>query len=162
MSKRKDILTALLGVVVALILWITILSRDKLIGTQVTYHLFHALISFLKEIQRGRVGANFLGNIVLFIPVGVLVPIVADWRQLWKTAVIGFAFSLLIETLQLITSRGCFDLDDVILNGLGTVIGFGIYRAVEKLFTKTDLNAADNADNIALTNVVNNKEIKET
>lgn len=134
----------LLGVVVALILWITILSREILIGTPITYRPFHALVSFLKEIQKGRIGANFLGNIVLFIPVGALLPMVTEWKKIWKTMVAGIGFSLFIETIQLITSRGCFDLDDVILNGLGTVTGLGLYCAIQKLFTKNDLNATGN------------------
>ena len=77
MSKRKDTSTVLLGVAVALILWITILSREKLIGTPISYYPFHALISFLKEMQRGRISVNFLGNIILFMPIGFLVPVVA-------------------------------------------------------------------------------------
>ena len=129
MSKRKDISTALLGVTVALILWITILSREALIGTPITYRPLHALISFMKEIQRGRIGANLLGNIILFIPFGFLLPCVTDWNRMWKTVVTGIGFSLLIETIQLITSQGCFDFDDVILNSLGCVIGYGIHRA---------------------------------
>jgi len=144
MSKRKDILTALLGAAVALILWITILSREKLIRTPISYYPFHALISFLKEIQRGKIGANFLGNIILFVPIGVLVPVVTDWKKMWKTMVAGISFSLFIEIIQLITSRGCFDFDDVLLNCLGTVIGFGIFQAAKRLFTKNDLNAAGN------------------
>lgn len=143
MSKRKDISTALLGVTVALILWITILSREALIGTPITYRPLHALISFMKEIQRGRIGANFLGNIILFIPFGFLLPCVTDWNRMWKTVVTGIGFSLLIETIQLITSRGCFDFDDVILNSLGCVIGYGIHRAARKLFTKGSLNTSD-------------------
>ena len=144
MSKRKDILTALLGAAVALILWITILSREKLIGTPISYYPFHALISFLKEIQRGKIGANFLGNIAIFIPMGFLLPCVTDWKKTWRTVAAGVVFSFIIETIQLITSRGCFDFDDVILNGLGCIIGYGVYRAARKVFTKNDLNAAGN------------------
>ncbi len=143
MSKRKDISTALPGVTVALILWITILSREALIGTPITYRPFHALISFLKEMQRGRIGTNLLGNIVLFLPIGFLFPAVTDWKKLWRTVAAGIGFSLLIETIQLITSRGCFDFDDVILNSLGCVIGYGIHRAARKLFTKGSLNTSD-------------------
>ena len=144
MSKRKEISTALLGVTVALILWITILSREKLIGTPISYHPFHALVSFLKETQRGKIGANFLGNIILFLPIGVLLPVVTGWKKMWNTVAAGIEFSLLIETIQLITSRGCFDFDDVILNGLGCIIGYGIYIATQKLITKNDLNASGN------------------
>lgn len=144
MNKKKDISTALLGVVVALILWITILSREKLIGTPNSNHPFYALVSFLKEIKRGRIGANFLGNIILFVPVGILLPVVTGWKKMWKTVVAGISFSFFIEIIQLTTSRGCFDLDDVLLNGMGTVIGFGIFQAAKRLFTKNDLNAAGN------------------
>ena len=140
MSKKKDIITAILGIAVALILWITILSREMLIGTPKTYHLFHSLPSFLKEIQRGRIGNSF-GNIILFIPIGLLVPEVTDCRKLWKTAGIGLGFSLFVEIIQLITSRGCFDCDDIILNVLGCVIGYWLYRLALKLKSKNDLNA---------------------
>jgi len=143
MSKRKDISTALLGGAVALILWITILSREKLIGTPVSYHLLHSLPSLLNEIQRGRIG-NSCGNIILFVPIGFLAPAVTGWKKMWKTVVAGISFSLFIESIQLITSKGCFDLDDVLLNGLGTVLGFGLYCVAKKLFTKNDLNASGN------------------
>lgn len=63
---------------------------------------------------------------------------------MWNTVAAGIEFSLLIETIQLITSRGCFDFDDVILNGLGCIIGYGIYIATQKLITKNDLNASGN------------------
>ena len=144
MSKIKEISTALLGVTVALILWITILSREKLIGTPISYQPFHALVSFLKETQRGKIGANLLGNIILFLPIGVLLPVVTGWKKMWNTVAAGIEFSLLIETIQLITSRGCFDFDDVILNGLGCIIGYEIYIATQKLITKNDLNASGN------------------
>ena len=140
MSKRKDISTVLLGIVVALIIWITILSRENLMGTPITYRPFHSLSSFLKELQRGRIGNSF-GNIILFIPVGALLPAVTGWKKMWKTVVAGISFSLFIEIIQLITSRGCFDIDDVLLNSLGTVMGLGLYCVAQKLFTKNDLNA---------------------
>lgn len=130
MNKKQDIATAVLGVVVALILWITILSREALIGRPIAYYPFHALVSFVKEIQKGRIGANFLGNIVLFIPVGFLVPIVTrKWEWFWTLA-IGCGFSVLIEATQLMTNRGCFDLDDIILNTIGTIIGYCVWMAV--------------------------------
>ena len=141
MSRRKDLSVALLGVVVALIIWITILSRETLIGTPFSYRPFHSLPSLIKELQRRRAG-NSLGNVILFMPVGVLLPEVTGWNKVWKTVVMGVGFSLFIEIIQLITSRGCFDFDDMILNGLGTLIGFGLFRVVE-LVTKHHLNSGD-------------------
>lgn len=141
MIKRREYSAALLGILVALILWVTILSREKIEGTTTAYTLFHALLSFMRDIQHGRFGVNFLGNIAMFVPVGVLLPLVT-MKQKWFWSVgLGFCFSLLIEITQLITARGCFDPDDIILNSLGTAIGYGVYRAV---FQKKTIDAEIN------------------
>lgn len=130
MSKKKDIAAALLGIITALILWLTVLSREKLIGTSIVYTPFHEILSMWKSIQQGGITGNFLGNIALFVPFGLLIPIVSR-NQKWFWAVgVGFSFSLIIEIIQLIAARGCFDPDDVILNTLGTAIGYGLYQAV--------------------------------
>ena len=133
MNKRNDILTALLGVAVGLILWVTILSRGKVIGVQVPFRPFNALVTFMQDMQNGRISMNFIGNIILFIPVGVLLPMVMGWEQPWKTMATGTGFSLLIEGIQFITAKGCFDLDDVLLNCVGTIIGYiGYWLLIKK------------------------------
>ncbi len=60
-------------------------------------------------------------NIVLFVPYGVFLKI--GRRKLWVSALIGFGSSLLIEAVEYVTNRGVFDVDDLILNTLGVVIG---------------------------------------
>lgn len=130
MSKKKDMAASLLGIVIAVILWLTILSREKLIGTPVVYMPFHEILSIWKSIRRGGITGNFLGNIVLFVPVGMLVPLVTEKKEWFWTVRAGFCFSFLIEIIQLTTARGCFDPDDIMLNTIGTVIGCGFYRAV--------------------------------
>ncbi|MCM1261300.1 MAG: VanZ family protein [Butyrivibrio sp.] len=70
---------------------------------------------------------NTLLNILLFIPFGFLVP--ALWkerRSLKNVALLGFGLSLLIETLQIFTFR-CTDIDDLIFNTLGAVLGYYIW-----------------------------------
>ena len=44
---------------------------------------------------------------------------------------LGFGFSLTLETLQLIFMVGSFDVDDMILNTLGAAVGFGAYQAAQ-------------------------------
>lgn len=78
MSRKRQLSAALLGIVTAIILWITILNREVLTGPTIIWRPFHALISFVKEIQKGRFGTNLLGNMVLFVPVGLLFPIVRE------------------------------------------------------------------------------------
>lgn len=66
-------------------------------------------------------------NILLFVPLGILIPRITGERGLWNTAKYALLFSFAIEFTQLITRVGCFETDDVIHNVLGAVIGFGIY-----------------------------------
>ena len=70
------------------------------------------------------VGLNLAGNIVLFIPVGFLAPFVFR-RMNWKQAIgLAIASGLTIEGMQAIFRVGIFDVDDLILNGLGVIVGY--------------------------------------
>ena len=82
---------------------------------------------------------GYLLNIVLFIPFGFLTPII--WRRMNKlTNVIGagFFFTGLIEISQLLNNRAT-DVDDIILNLSGAVVGFGLFKVWERL-TKSRLH----------------------
>lgn len=71
---------------------------------------------------------NLAGNIICFIPFGFYLPIQSRrFRRIGSIFLTGFAVSLLIETIQLVTRVGCFDVDDMILNTLGCVIGYSMY-----------------------------------
>ena len=70
-------------------------------------------------------------NILLFVPLGMLTPIVIkSFGSLKKNFIFAFLLSLSIEILQIITKKGWFDVDDVINNTLGTVIGFILYLGI--------------------------------
>ncbi|MGC4036709.1 MAG: VanZ family protein [Chitinophagaceae bacterium] len=80
------------------------------------------------------VAKNILGNIIGFIPLGVLLPIL--FRRLqrsWKTIFTVFLISLAFETIQLLFNLGIFDVDDLILNTLGGVVGYIFYLFSKKL-----------------------------
>lgn len=73
---------------------------------------------------------NSLLNVVLFVPLGFFLPVC--WKvygRLWKTALFGFCISLLIELLQIFTYRAT-DVNDLITNTLGAVIGWCVARIV--------------------------------
>ena len=70
---------------------------------------------------------NLIGNFALFIPTGILTPLL--YRQLdslKKTMLTGFLISLTIEILQLPFAVRTSDVDDLILNTLGCLTGYGI------------------------------------
>lgn len=67
-------------------------------------------------------------NVLLFVPLGLLAPLLwPDLRRLKHMALLALAFSGLIEILQIFTFRAS-DINDLITNTLGAVIGFGLAR----------------------------------
>lgn len=71
---------------------------------------------------------NLLGNIVAFIPFGMFLPAMRTKKTGFINLLIAtFVFSSLIEIVQLYTKLGVLDVDDVILNTLGGIIGYLIY-----------------------------------
>lgn len=69
-------------------------------------------------------GINIIGNIILLVPIGFLIPYLLK-KMNWKKAILLAILSgLVIEGLQTVLHVGIFDIDDVILNGLGFMIGF--------------------------------------
>src|SRR5713226_2386456 len=70
---------------------------------------------------------NLLGNIILFMPLGFLLPLL--YRPIsWKSVLgIAVAFSLCIETLQLVLRAGIFDVDDILFNTLGVMLGYLVF-----------------------------------
>jgi glycopeptide antibiotics resistance protein len=72
---------------------------------------------------------NFTGNIYIFIPFGIFVPLLYGEKNvsLEKVFFLSFLLSLMLESSQAILSIGTFDVDDLLLNSSGGMIGFGIY-----------------------------------
>lgn len=72
---------------------------------------------------------NLAGNILVFSPMGILIPIFREKKMgLWYIGGVSFLLSLFIETVQLIFRVGVFDVDDLIMNTLGGMIGYIGYR----------------------------------
>lgn len=95
------------------------------------------LIPFIRDIAPYRHWARNLAlcglNVVLFVPLGLLVPAVwPAWDRWPRVAGLGAGFSLLIEACQLLNYRFC-DVDDVICNALGAALGWALLQGAKKL-----------------------------
>ena len=76
---------------------------------------------------------NILGNIILFLPIGFLLPFIfprMNWKSIFFTAL---ASGFIIEGVQATLHIGIFDIDDVILNGLGVILGYWAYNLFSRL-----------------------------
>lgn len=72
----------------------------------------------------------YLLNIVLFMPLGFLLPAIwPQFRKMKNTIYAGFFFSLAIELSQLLNSR-ITDIDDLFTNTLGAIVGYVLYKVL--------------------------------
>ena len=81
---------------------------------------------------------NIIGNIILFMPLGLVVPVLfKKVNSIGKITLVGMASSVFIETMQFILRQfkiyRTVDIDDVILNVAGTLAGYFIYTLVVKM-----------------------------
>ncbi len=80
---------------------------------------------------------NLIGNTAMFIPLGIVWPgVFKKLNTHGKVIAAGFGVSLTIEILQLPFFGRSSDIDDLILNTLGYLLGYGIYLCVKKLRRK--------------------------
>ncbi|MHA2854997.1 VanZ family protein [Paenibacillus lautus] len=74
---------------------------------------------------------NIIGNIAVFVPFGVLIPLAFQVRF---RKMLGFFLTglFLLEMIQLISRRGSLDVDDFMLNSIGVTLGYGLLGVVRK------------------------------
>lgn len=124
-------------------------GRDEVYSTyQYNFKLFRELRRYIA--YRNQIGfeyflINVVGNVVAFMPFGFLVPVMYReqrkevhfhghyFRSFLFVTMLGFLFSLGVETVQLVTKVGCFDVDDLLLNTFGVVLGYIIYYICKKI-----------------------------
>ncbi|MFF2908672.1 VanZ family protein [Paenibacillus sp. NPDC057934] len=110
-----------------------------------------------KEIQRDLhhlslsnpfLNINLTGNVLAFIPFGLLLPIVFRNRQ-WSAAkmlVCSLLLSLCFESTQLVLTIGTFDVDDLLLNTLGGLVGYILYKMFSGPVRRKPDNEADRGE----------------
>ena len=92
----------------------------------------YTIRSMLEKGSYGQKVINLAGNVLIFAPLGVLPPLLwKRWRHLWAAVPLSAGVSCLIEFLQLFLGRSV-DVDDVILNTLGGLLGYLLFCLIPK------------------------------
>lgn len=112
-------------------LWYTLISRTATCR-RCDFRLFWALRAWLHEEPQGKQEfIYYLQNILFFIPFGFLNPWKkSGWKSVWATAVL---FSIFLESTQYVTAKGLCELDDIISNTAGAMLGFGLWIELSKM-----------------------------
>lgn len=79
---------------------------------------------------------NLVENIILFVPIGLLLPFVYTKMTWQKSFGVAALTGLFIETMEVVLGAGIFDIDDVLLNGLGIMIGYWAFVILVKFFKR--------------------------
>jgi len=120
-SRTRWLLWVALCAVIAAILWLTLgLAFGDAGGTGLNLTPFDEIRRALHNGGSGHL--NLVGNVAMFVPVGALVAWIAQRWRVAVATVVGFLFSVGIELTQLGLGRVA-DVDDVILNTAGAILG---------------------------------------
>nr|WP_231505705.1 VanZ family protein [Bacillus sp. EB01] len=163
----KEIINLLFSIYICLVVSVTLFPIP--IGFEMDYKNFFRsinivpLVSIIRNISQvgtaydgdvffmiSLIVRNVVGNILLLMPFGFLLPIVSNKiRGLKSVAILGLAVSVTIELIQLLESFGggwgrITDIDDVICNLLGVVIGYLIYVVIFKTGQKFKIRLITN------------------
>ena len=99
---------------------------------------FSTITNLIENATLWTVVLQIIGNIIMTIPYGVFIPFMVKKKRWYNYLVYTLIFPLAIELTQLIicVSTNSFyrtvDIDDVILNSIGIIIGYGIYKILPK------------------------------
>lgn len=129
-KNRIPIIKSILYTIyIIVVLYLTLFSREA--GSRDTVNL--TVFGTISATPRAY--SYVIENILLFVPWGILLPLLFQrCRHPILCTMTGLAASLFIEITQLLTHRGFFQLDDLIMNTLGTFTGWFLYFVISAVF----------------------------
>lgn len=130
LNKGKVIIWfCLLGYII-MVIGVTFLNRGAIIFGDTNLHLFSSYRGAWNTFDSKNWRFIIL-NIFMLVPLGTILPLINKrFRKLPWIVVAAFLMTLTIETVQLMTGYGIFELDDMLNNVLGAIIGYGIVMTI--------------------------------
>lgn len=96
---------------------------------QANFTFFKTIRMYIRYSDQLNSLENLAGNIVVFLPLGVLLPCLqAPCRKFLQMLPNVLVFVMGIEIFQLLSTFGAFDVDDILLNTIGAVLGWILYH----------------------------------
>lgn len=130
LSKRKVMIWFCLIGYIIMVIGVTFINRGARIYGDTNLHLFSSYREAWNSFSVATWRFIYL-NIFMLVPLGILLPLL-NKRFQKLPCLVGAAvlMTLMIETIQLVTGYGIFDLDDIFNNVLGAIIGYGVVMLI--------------------------------
>lgn len=116
---------------ICLIYCSTVFFRNVRRSVQYDYMPFWSYQAYFDGREPNALIENMM-NILVFVPIGLLLGLLAKSKTFVRVTILGACISIGIEFLQLIFKKGFSELDDVMHNTLGCVLGYGILIIIKK------------------------------
>ena len=84
-------------------------------------------IVYREQLGAFAVFSNLFGNILIFMPFGFFISMASRSSSFFKALFNSVGLSLCVEVLQLVTRVGSFDVDDILLNTIGGILGYIVF-----------------------------------
>ena len=103
-------------------------------------------IEYRRQLGLESVLVNIVGNIIAFAPFGFLLPLLnKKYRRFFTITFLSMLFTLSVEVVQMLLKVGIFDVDDILLNTIGGILGYWSYLLlhsfVQRLHRRRKRNA---------------------
>lgn len=146
-DKKKNLKTASPHIIIAYVFCLSLLSIFSATGIPSIYSLRVGMnINLVPFTDIFTNTVQYIQNILLFIPVGILLPML--WKKFEKkhlTFFYGALLSLSIEIIQIFSHRAT-DVDDLLMNTAGTIGGYFLFRLIKRIFPKISIVSIDNTN----------------
>ncbi|WNB91627.1 VanZ family protein [Bacillus sp. NEB1478] len=146
-SKRIRVIFSIFGALIfavyfAILIYATLFTFNHYVyGKSANLVLFDSIRLMWRSGDYWLIFKNVIGNVLLFFPLGMLLPLVFRFFDSWRVMfVIGFGTSFVIEFLQYEYAHRIFDIDDILLNGMGALVGLILYKFFAFIFRVIERN----------------------
>lgn len=137
-NLTRRICAGFFGLYGLVMIWLLFLQREP--AGMMSYNVvpFCTILKQLRDLLHGEdlrhTVVNLVGNVIMFIPLGLL-PAIWPKQQKLSVYLLTVACAIVIvELIQLVTTLGMADVDDLLFNLLGAWFGFVIWRTIDGLF----------------------------
>lgn len=109
----------------------------------IPFHTIYGYLSGILNVSQSVIITNVLGNIAIFIPLGIYLKLLMRSKSIFMSICLVFSISLFIEIIQYTFGLGATDIDDIILNCLGGLIGISSYSGSGNPIQASHLTISD-------------------
>lgn len=111
-----------------------IFNPDREISRTIAIIPFKSIMKYYNSGNLWATVLNVVGNVVIFIPFGVYLTLYTKHKTTLKVVSIAFIVSTIVEVVQFVLDIGIADVDDIILNVMGGLVGVWTYKILKLLF----------------------------